>query len=41
MNSTYYWWGAYLSEASLHNNTVFADSNFLNKDIFPTNWAKF
>jgi len=41
MNSSFYWWGAYLSKSSELENSIFADSNFLNQDIYPENWIKF
>lgn len=42
-NSTYYWWGAWLSEA-IHNNEeqiVFAADNFINTDGLCDYWQRF
>ena len=40
-NSTYYWWGAYLSDTQNKESAIHVDSNFLNQDIYLDNWVKF
>jgi len=42
-NSSYYWWGAWLSEANFFNEKqlIFASDNFINIDGIPHNWKKF
>lgn len=42
-NSTFYWWGAWLSQF-IHNNTkqiIYASDNFINKDGICSNWKTF
>lgn len=43
MNSTYYWWAAWLSdnEKKFKNNTIFADRNFKNPNALCDNWIEF
>jgi hypothetical protein len=41
LNSSFYWWGAYLSDTQKEESTIYADSNFLNQDIYLDNWIKF
>ena len=41
MNSTYYWWGAFLSKKNHNNQSIYIDSNFLNQDIFYPTWIKY
>jgi hypothetical protein len=44
-NSTFYWWGAYLSQYAHHSDAntsvCYSDSSFINQDIYPTNWLVF
>lgn len=43
-NSSYYWWGAWLSEGRPWNRTgqsIWAADNFLNVDGLPSRWTKF
>ena len=42
-NSSFYWWGAWLSEARYKNfkQIIFATDNFINKNAIPKNWNKF
>lgn len=41
LNSSFYWWGAYLSNTQKEESAIYADSNFLNQDIYLDNWIKF
>ena len=41
MNSSFYWWGAYLSDTQNEESAIHVDSNFLNQDIYLDNWVKF
>ena len=42
-NSTFYWWGAFLSANNFDPNTqnIYAADNFLNQYIYLNNWNKF
>lgn len=42
-NSSFYWWGAWLSSKFYKNNnqTIYAADNFVNKDALPKSWYKF
>jgi len=42
-NSSYYWWGAWLSEANFLNEKqlILAADNFINIDGIPDKWKKF
>jgi hypothetical protein len=42
-NSSFYWWGAWLSSKFYKNNnqTIYAADNFINKDGLPKSWYKF
>jgi hypothetical protein len=40
-NSTYYWWGAKLSNYNYCNQLIYIEDNFLNSDIYDPNWVKF
>jgi hypothetical protein len=42
-NSTFYWWGAWLSQTRYAPNSqiILAADNFINKDGVPPHWAKF
>lgn len=39
-NSTFYWWGAWLSQRN-RNGMVFAANNFINVDSLPADWIPF
>ena len=42
-NSTFYWWGAWLSRSNFNplDQLIFAPDNFKNNDTLPDNWNKF
>lgn len=42
-NSTFYWWGAWLSQAGSHGQgqTILAADNFMNEDSVPARWERF
>ncbi len=37
-NSSFYWWGAWLSEQKNPNSKIIASPNFSNKDTIPSRW---
>ena len=39
-NSSFYWWGAYLSSFKYRDNIIVSSNNFLNKDSVISNWQK-
>lgn len=43
MNSTFYWWGAFLSSANYlkSDQIIYAADNFLNRDVYCESWRKF
>ena len=40
-NSTFYWWGAKLSNFTFQNQTIYIDDTFINTEIYDPNWIKF
>ena len=39
-NSTFYWWGAYLSQLYYKKQIIICSKNFINKDSCAANWKK-
>ena len=39
-NSTFYWWGAYLSQLHYKKQIIICSKNFINKDSCAVNWKK-
>ena len=39
-NSSFYWWGAYLSSFKYKEQIIVSSNNFLNKDSVISNWQK-
>lgn len=39
-NSSFYWWGAYLSSFKYRDKIIVSSNNFLNKDSVISNWQK-
>jgi hypothetical protein len=42
-NSSFYWWGAWLSRANhlTYTQMIRCSDNFINPDSFPPSWKKF
>lgn len=40
-NSSFYWWGAYLSQLYYKKQIIICSKNFVNKDSCPLKWKKF
>ena len=40
-NSTFYWWGAWLSKENHNDQVIYIDKNFLNQDILYNKWIKY
>lgn len=40
-NSTFYWWGAWLSKTNHKDQIIYVDKNFLNQDILINEWIKY
>ena len=37
-NSSFYWWGAYLSQNNYKKQIIFSSKNFINRDSYPSHW---